>query len=435
MLATVSAVAGLVLAAAAQPAAAQTPAPPLPPCVPTTAPAAAGPYDATLVTPGSGTLAPTTGQLTLTSSRPTTDPQPTFDVPLSIVIQAPIIDPDGGGIAYYCGRNGDAVSRPGDPLLKRDSPNNFHTYQQRGPATIERFAVDGEGYKSVTLSRQIYVNSGPVPRFTSTPASPPVGTEVVFVSTSHDDNDPADPMRGIKLIEWDLDYTGTFTVDATGATARRTYTSAVDPLVVIRVTDNRDSVRTSTPRQIPVGGQDAPPAPPPPAASGPTGAVTATGGRPSEVAVLGATARGRPCANVIRGTSRADTLAGTAGGDRMLGLGGNDSLSGASGDDCLFGGVGADKLTGGSGRDTLAGGAGADRLTGGSGDDRLTGAAGTDILTGGAGANRYSAGGGSDRINSANGTKETVSCGGGQDVVRADAVDRLRGCERVTRAR
>jgi Ca2+-binding RTX toxin-like protein len=155
-----------------------------------------------------------------------------------------------------------------------------------------------------------------------------------------------------------------------------------------------------------------------------------------------------PCSNVFTGTAGNDRVNGTRGGDRISGLGGADILSGAARNDCLSGGSGNDRLSGGSGRDRLSGGSGRDRLSGGTGNDRLSGGSGrdrlsggsgrdrlsggggVDRLTGGRGRNAYSAGAGNDVVNSANRKKETVNCGSGRrDRVRADASDRLRGCE------
>ena len=96
------------------------------------------------------------------------------------------------------------------------------------------------------------------------------------------------------------------------------------------------------------------------------------------------------CANRIRGTDAGERLRGTAGGDRLVGLAGNDRLRGLRGDDCL------------------AGGRGRDRLVAGPGDDRVR-ARGRE--------------------------RDRVKCGPGEDVARVDRRDRVRGCERVTRAR
>ena len=139
---------------------------------------------------------------------------------------------------------------------------------------------------------------------------------------------------------------------------------------------------------------DTPPAPDTPPTTGPSPGVAGA------------------CANVKRGTPRDDRLVGTRLGDRLIGLAGNDVLEGRAGADCLEGRAGNDRLVGGKGKD---------RLTGGAGRDRLNGGAARDAFSGGRGA---------DTINSRDGRRETVDCGKGRDAVTADAVDRLRSCER-----
>jgi len=42
---------------------------------------------------------------------------------------------------------------------------------------------------------------------------------------------------------------------------------------------------------------------------------------------------------------------------------------------------------------------------------------------------------GNDQIDAANGAVERIECGAGTDVVRADAGDRLRNCDRIYRLR
>jgi Ca2+-binding RTX toxin-like protein len=185
------------------------------------------------------------------------------------------------------------------------------------------------------------------------------------------------------------------------------------------------------------------------------------------------------CANLKTGTAAADVLTGTTAGDLINGLGGNDVLNGLLGDDCLNGDNGNDRLTGdagadrlsgasgndrmsgGAGRDRVSGGAGNDRGSGGSGNDSLTGAAGKDTLSGdagndslnggagddvlgggagndqivaGKGKNKVSGGSGNDTINTKNGKRDTVDCGRGKkDKLRADKLDKVKGCEKVTR--
>jgi Ca2+-binding RTX toxin-like protein len=174
------------------------------------------------------------------------------------------------------------------------------------------------------------------------------------------------------------------------------------------------------------------------------------------------------CANRTVGTDATETLKGTLAGDQIFGFAGNDTIMGFEGQDCidgaagndslmggddadkLVGGPGADKLNGEDGRDNLygssgadrleglagadmlAGGAGRDQLLGGSGDDRLFGEGGTDRIVGGPGRNHIDAGAGNDSIDARNGRRDRVICGTGRDTVRADSVDALNGCERVT---
>jgi Ca2+-binding RTX toxin-like protein len=91
----------------------------------------------------------------------------------------------------------------------------------------------------------------------------------------------------------------------------------------------------------------------------------------------------------------------------------------------------SDKLTGGKEADVLNGGAGNDKLAGGAGNDTLNGGPGNDTLNGGTGTDKLSGGPGNDTLQSADGKKETVDCGAGKDKGVADAKDKLRGCESV----
>lgn len=157
-----------------------------------------------------------------------------------------------------------------------------------------------------------------------------------------------------------------------------------------------------------------------PGGGGPPGGTGAQGGRDFPGVGFGSPTdplRTGGCAKLRVGTRRSDTLDGTAAADLVLGIGGDDLIRGRREDDCLIGGPGRD------------------RLVGGPGYDRLTGGAGADELVGGGGVNRYDAGAGDDVLRAANGRAELVSCGTGRDTALVDRDDRIRGCERVTRAR
>jgi Ca2+-binding RTX toxin-like protein len=120
----------------------------------------------------------------------------------------------------------------------------------------------------------------------------------------------------------------------------------------------------------------------------------------------------------------------------QAGAGGNDTIDGGTGNDKLYGAGGADKLTGGDGNDQLFGGGGSDSLSGGRGKDTLNGGTGNDKLTGGADVNKYAGGAGDDTVNARNGRVETIDCGSGRkDSASVDKRDKVKGCERVKRAR
>ncbi len=224
--------------------------------------------------------------------------------------------------------------------------------------------------------------------------------------------------------------------------------------------DGRAFIFTSDDSQLP-----APPAGPP--------AAPAAAAAPAAPAAPAATSAAPPlqpgrCANRMEGTDASDKLSGTLAGDqifafagadvikafqgqdcvdggggddtidagddndKVVGGSGNDNIHGDDGRDQLFGGTGNDRLDGGEGRDMLAGGAGNDRLVGGPGNDRLFGEAGKDRIIGGSGANTIDGGSGNDSIEARNGTADTILCGKGNDRVRADRIDKLSACERVT---
>lgn len=124
------------------------------------------------------------------------------------------------------------------------------------------------------------------------------------------------------------------------------------------------------------------------------------------------------------------------GDDRLLGSAGNDSLYGAGGADTLDGGVGNDRLFGGSRKDRLVGGEGNDFLDGGSGKDSLDGGAGNDKLSGGTDADKIFGGAGTDVVSARDGDRDTVDCGAGKkDTASVDRFDKVKGCEKVKRAK
>jgi hemolysin type calcium-binding protein len=104
---------------------------------------------------------------------------------------------------------------------------------------------------------------------------------------------------------------------------------------------------------------------------------------------------------------------------------------GGPGQDALVGGLPVSTLDGGPGPDDLAGGDGPDVLRGGGGDDDITGGRSGDGIRGGPGNDQVLAGSEDDRIAINDGQRDLARCGPGRDRVRVDALDTVRGCERV----
>ena len=99
-------------------------------------------------------------------------------------------------------------------------------------------------------------NTPPTASFTASTTTPAIGQTVTFTDTS------TDPGGSIALREWDLDGNGSF--ETTGLNPSRSYATAGDVTVSLRVTDNGGAPATTT-KVIAV--QAAPPANTPPAAS------------------------------------------------------------------------------------------------------------------------------------------------------------------------
>jgi Ca2+-binding RTX toxin-like protein len=140
------------------------------------------------------------------------------------------------------------------------------------------------------------------------------------------------------------------------------------------------------------------------------------------------TARG---ASEDTGYTRQDVCPAIPGGWRLV------VLSGDSGGDTigvltLPAAIKA-KLNGGGTVDDLEGHKGVDELRGGPSHDTLKSFEGNDLLVGGSSQDKLLAGRGKDRIkvNDGGNQPDVVKCGDGVDVVFADKVDRLKGCEKV----
>lgn len=146
----------------------------------------------------------------------------------------------------------------------------------------------------------------------------------------------------------------------------------------------------------------------------------------------------------IRGTSAADRLTWGPGGgvnlngDNDVDVSGDFTVNiveGHAGDDLIapqsdYSGIGARIVSaGGTGNDTLIAPPSGAVLHGGGGRDTLSGGPKVDNITGGRGKDLVRAGKGPDLIRAMDGTKDRIDCGGGLDKVKADGIDKLKGCE------
>lgn len=77
---------------------------------------------------------------------------------------------------------------------------------------------------------------------------------------------------------------------------------------------------------------------------------------------------------------------------------------------------------------------GRDRVEAGKGDDYVDGGSSADFIRGGPGRDWLIGGGGPDVILAGDGERDTIACGWGNDVVVADAIDKVgRDCDLVAR--
>lgn len=150
--------------------------------------------------------------------------------------------------------------------------------------------------------------------------------------------------------------------------------------------------------------------------------TSAAGGTPESKHTYVRVLSTEPCGNPAKTSRLPDP--GTLAGDSLTGTASADTFDGLAGDDCMFGKGAGDTLGGGTGDDRLEGAFGDDRLRGQSGNDRLVGGLGKDLLEGGSGK---------DSIEAVDRARDVVRCGPGRDRARVDAVDSVKGCERVTR--
>jgi Ca2+-binding RTX toxin-like protein len=125
----------------------------------------------------------------------------------------------------------------------------------------------------------------------------------------------------------------------------------------------------------------------------------------------------------VVGSEQVDEISSGTFSDVIAALGGDDNVTAGESDDLVCGGDGNDTLYGDDGDPLFFA------------PDTLLGEEGNDTLSGGARPDRLFGGPGADNLRAKGGQKDRVNCGGGRDKATVNRRDRVRGCERVKRAK
>src|SRR5215211_3058228 len=140
-------------------------------------------------------------------------------------------DPDpGGSITTY---EWDLDGNGSFETNTAGAATTSRTYSAPAQLTVRLRVTDNNGASGET-TRSLRINAPPTAQIgTPSPAVPDPGEQISFSSTGSTDGDGT-----ITTYEWDFDFTGSFNVDATGATPNHTYPTAGNRTVRLRVTDN-----------------------------------------------------------------------------------------------------------------------------------------------------------------------------------------------------
>lgn len=246
-----------------------------------------------------------------------------------------------------------------------------------GPATriVALRVTDDQGAASIATA-MITINATPIAN-TGGPYTAVAGASVQLSGAASSDADGS-----IVAYEWDLNYDGTFGIDATGATipfAAPHDAGGTTRTIALRVTDNfgATSIATAT---ITIALPQAPG----------TAMLVDDPSAPSRkmLSVIGTSGsdavRFKEKKGSVEVRLRNKKLGEFSGMTRIV-------VDGGAGDDAidamklsipvvLFGGAGDDYLVGGDGDDVLVGGAGDDVISGSFGNDVIVGGAGRDRL-------------------------------------------------------
>jgi PKD repeat protein len=152
-------------------------------------------------------------------------------------------DPDGTISGQAWDTDGDAVADFNDGTGTTASKS----FPTAGTYTIRLRVTDNNGATNITTRTVTATNRVPTANFTISPAAPSTGQTVTFTSTS------VDPDGTIASQAWDTDGDATADFnDGTGASASRSFATAGNYTIRLRVTDNNGATNVVT-KTVPVG--------------------------------------------------------------------------------------------------------------------------------------------------------------------------------------
>jgi PKD repeat protein len=194
------------------------------------------------ITDNSGATATTTSPITVKNQAPTASftatPNPANTNATVSFNAGASVDPDGTIAKYEWDLDGNGTYETNTGTTKTTS----RSYTTPGEITVGLRVTDNKAATGTTTKVITIQNQLPVASFTATPNPTTAGSTVTFNGSAS-----KDPDGTIAKYEWDLNGDGTYeTNTGTTATTSLKYATATEPVVGLRVTDNRGATGTTT---------------------------------------------------------------------------------------------------------------------------------------------------------------------------------------------